>query len=109
MQIKKMGLFSTIPKLIKAVQVSKVQEICDLKTGERFLAQIGDWKVQDENGNVFVLNYYEFLQRYMPANEIAFEMFTKKDEIYSLRGKLFNNMQEELKLIQKQKKPIGDQ
>jgi len=36
-------------------------------------------------------------------------MFTKKEEIYSLRGKLFNNMQEELKRIQKQKKPIEDQ
>ncbi len=109
MQTKKMGLFSTIPKLIKAVQVSKVQEICDLKTGERFLAQIGDWKVIDQNGDTFVMNYYQFIQRYTPANLIAFQMFTKKDEIYSLRGKLFNNMQEELKLIQKQKKPIGDQ
>ena len=107
--MEKMGLFSTIPKLIKAIQVEQVQEIYDPKSGQKFLAQIGDWKVIDERGNVFVINYFQFVERYYAADLIAFQMFTKKDEIYSLRGKLFNNMQEELKLIQKQKKPIGDQ
>ena len=107
--MEKMGLFSTIPKLIKAIQIQQPQEIYDSKTGQKYLAQIGDWKVIDQNGDTFVMNYYQFIQRYTPANLIAFQMFTKKDEIYSLRGKLFNNMQEELKLIQKQKKPIGDQ
>ena len=107
--MEKMGLFSTIPKLIKAIQVEQVQEIYDPKSGQKFLAQIGDWKVIDQNGDTFVMNYYQFIQRYTPANLIAFQMFTKKEEIYSLRGKLFNNMQEELKRIQKQKKPIEDQ
>lgn len=104
-----MGLFSTTPKLIKAVQVQQPQEVYDSKTGETFLAQIGDWKVIDENGNTFVVNYFEFIQRYTPVDNKAFQMFTKKEDIYSLRGKLFNNMQEELKRIQKQKKPIEDQ
>lgn len=105
--MNKMGLFSTTPKLIKAIQVDKVQEVYDTKTGQKFLAQIGDWKVIDQNGNLFVVNYFEFIQRYSPADNLAFQMFIRKDKIYTLRGKLFNEMRTDLKGILNQNE-IGD-
>ncbi len=105
--MKTMGLFSTTPKLIKAIQVEEVQEVYDSKTGQKFLAQIGDWKVIDQNGNLFVVNYFEFIQRYSPADSLAFQMFVAKDEIYASRGKIFNKMRSDIKGIMKQKE-IGD-
>lgn len=101
--MNKMGLFSTIPKLIKAIQVEQVQEIYDPKSGQKFLAQIGDWKVIDERGNVFVINYFQFVERYYPADSTSFQMFAKKDQIYASRGRIFNQLRSNIKHIIEQK------
>ncbi len=101
--MQKMGLFLTTPKLIKAIQVQQPEEIYDSKTGQKFLAQIGDWKVIDENGYTYVINYFEFIQRFTPADDYAFQMFIKKDQVYNSRGKIFDKMKSDIKKYMKDK------
>lgn len=87
-----MGIYKTRPKLIKARQLEKVEQVYDIKTGERFIGQIGDWVVYDEDGYLSIVNYYQFISRYSPNNEDALEQYGKKEKIFAKRGQLLKNI-----------------
>ena len=99
------ALYQTIPKIVKARQLQEVQQFYDEKTGEKFIGQIGDWKVSDQNGYVYLMGYYEFIDRYYTANQKAFDQFIRKEEIYNSRGQIFNKIKQDIKQwYQNQKK-----
>lgn len=81
------ALYVTIKKLIKARQLSTVEQIKDLNTGESFIGQPGDWHVEDQNGHVFIMTYHQFNQRYTPYNYEAFCDFSRRKDNYNKRGK----------------------
>lgn len=88
----KFALYQTIPKMVKARQLQQVQQFVDEKTGEKFIGQIGDWQVSDQDGYIYLMGYYEFIDRYYPVNQKAFDQFAKKEQIYGSRGQIFNKM-----------------
>lgn len=91
------ALFAPKEELIIAIQLQQPTEFEDPKSGQKFFGQIGDWKVYDEQGNIFLINYFQFAHRYKPYNDEAFELYAKKQEVYSKRGKYFKQLRKEIK------------
>lgn len=81
------GTFKPILRKIKARQLKQVQQFCDIKTGEKFIGQVGDFKIWDDNGNSYMMHYFQFIQRYMPDDSKAFDIFYQKQKVYQQKGK----------------------
>lgn len=96
------GLFVPSPKIVKAKQLEQSTQFIDDKTGQIYCGQIGDWVVQDCNGYIYVVNYFQFLQRYMPYDGSGFDMFSRKEQVYAKKGKKITNFRQLLDKSRKQ-------
>ncbi len=97
----KIGLFIPKFEIVKAIQLQQLQQFEDEKTGEKFYGQVGDWKVWDMEGNCFLLTYYQFINRYVPYNDTAFEQYRNKLEILHNRNKYNKYFKEEYYKLKK--------
>lgn len=91
------ALYVTVKKLIKAKQLQCVESVTDRLTGERFIGQPGDWKIQDEDGHTYIMSYHQFIQRYRPHNYEAFCEFSCRRDNYNKRGKLILQIKRKIK------------
>ena len=71
------GVFNLIPNKILA-RIVDDDALIITNNGEKFIGLYGDFEIWDANGDHYFMRYDEFLKKYQPDNEIAFDIITNK-------------------------------
>lgn len=88
----KCGVFIRKVKFVRAEQVTKDWEEYVDRNGEKFIGIRNDFKVYDDQGNIYYINKHEFLLNYAPYDNVAWEVVSNwkdkqlKDKKVILQG-----------------------
>ena len=91
--IVKRGVFIRKIKFVRAEQVTEDWEEYVDRNGEKFIGLRGDFKLYDEEGNIYYINKHEFLINYAPFDELAWQIINDwKNRQFKEKEKIMQEM-----------------
>lgn len=70
------GVFVRKIKFVRAKQVTADWEEYIDRNGERFIGLKNDFKLYDQDGNIYYINKHEFLANYAPFDSVAWDIIS---------------------------------